>query len=393
VYITPGRFWLAFAGISLMFFVGCQQSPPQKGTLGNLPNQFPSGEEPRVNATTYFAHGHLLERQGQFERAAVQYQRALALQPEFLSARNRLGITLNKLGRNAEATWQFQRALVEHPGTAYLHNNLGFSLYLQGKYEQAEAALTSALELKPDFARAHMNLALVLARLGRFEEAFNELTQTGSEADACYNMGILLAEAEKYAEAAQYLEGALAARPDFDAARQQLREVSRLAAERDAREEELAAETDECDEEWAAETDEYEEEWAAETDECEEEWAGETEAGDASLEPAEELVAGAPILEGPPAPAKPEAFEFAQEPGIDAQLLFAMIDEAIAALRNRHGDLFDELWCQLGYYLFSDTAPAEPQPKFEWLADQPEADWLVDQPELREAFGQRPVGK
>jgi len=388
VYITPGQFWLAFAGISLVFCVGCQQSPPHKSTLGNLPGQLPSGEEPRVNATTYFAHGHLLERQGHFERAAVQYHRALALQPEFLSARNRLGITLNKLGRNAEATQHFQRALDKHPATAYLHNNLGFSLYLEGKYEQAEAALALALELKPDFARAHMNLALVLARLDRFEEAFNELTQAGSDADACYNMGILLAEAEKYAEAAQYLEGALVARPDFDAARQQLHEVSRLAAERDAREQALAAET---------------------------------EVDDASVEPAEEFVAGAPVEEGPPAPAGPEAtdvatgppacepteavaaatpgedepevLEFAQEPGIDTQLLFAMINEAITALRNRHTESFDALWCQLGYYLFPNTAPAEPQPEFEWLADQPEAEWLVDQPELLEAFGQRPVGK
>ena len=419
MYITPGRFWLAFAGISLVFCVGCQQSPPHKGTLGNLPSQLPNGEEPRVNATTYFAHGHLLERQGHFERAAVQYRRALALQPEFLSARNRLGITLNKLGRNDEATQHFQRALVKHAATAYVHNNLGFSLYLEGKYEQAETALALALELKPDFARAHMNLALVLARLGRFEETFNELTEAGSEADACYNMGILLAEAEKYAEAAQYLEAALVARPEFDAARQQLREVSRLAAEKDAREEALAAERDA-----------REEALAAETDACEEELAAETEADDASAEPVEEFVAGAPVEEGPPAPAEPEAtesatgqaacepteavaaatqvedepepFEFAQEPGIDTQLLFAMINEAITALRNRHTESFDALWCQIGYYLFPNTAPAEPQPQAEWLADQPkagwladqpEAEWLVDQPELLEAFGQRPVGK
>ncbi len=234
MYPSQGRVWLATAGICLAFCTSCNQ-PPQKTTLGNLPGPTVNDLEPKVNATTYFAHGHLLERQGQLERAVVQYRKAVTLQPDFLSARNRLGITLNKLGRHAEATTEFQQAITNHAELAYLHNNLGFSLYLQGKYAEAQAALERALTLKPDFPRAHLNRALVLARLERFDDAFSELMQVGSEADACFNMGILLTEAGQFAHAARYLESALALRPNFDAAQQQLREVSRLAAEAEVR--------------------------------------------------------------------------------------------------------------------------------------------------------------
>jgi len=234
VYPLQGRLRLQLAAIFLAGAVGCTQPPPQKGSPGNLPGPQPNVNEPKVNATTYFAHGHLLERQGQFERALVQYRKALALQPEFLSARNRLGITLNKLGRHDEASQQFRLALKEHPELAYLHNNLGFSLFLEGKYAEAEAAFQQALRLKPDFPRAHMNRALALARLQRFDETFAELLAAGDEADANFNMGIILTEAKRYAQAARYLETAIALRPNFDAARQQLHEVARLAADQES---------------------------------------------------------------------------------------------------------------------------------------------------------------
>src|SRR5262245_5026360 len=104
---------IATACLLLACWVGCQapfqmanpfQTAKAKSMPGELPANIDQAAQPRLTATTYFAHGHLLERQGQFEQAAAQYRAALKLQPEFTSARNRLGITLNKLGKHAEAT-------------------------------------------------------------------------------------------------------------------------------------------------------------------------------------------------------------------------------------------------------------------------------------------------
>ncbi len=216
------------AGGLLALWVGCNKPPIQTTKPGQLPGDDGDGTTPRLSATTYFAHGHLLERQGDFERAAEQYRQALKLRPEFATARNRLGITLNKRGQHAEATEQFRQALTRQPGSAYLYNNLGFSLYLEHRYAESEAALRRALELRPTFSRARMNHAIVLAKLGRFDESFEGFCAVGSRADAHYNVAMIQADSGHYAAASRSLESALALNPQLEPARQKLAHVTQL---------------------------------------------------------------------------------------------------------------------------------------------------------------------
>lgn len=224
--------WLV--GLAVVIVLpGCERTTPVNEP-GALPRGTALDREPQINATTFFAHGHLRERAGNFQAAEVNYRKAVELNPEFVSARNRLGITLNKLGRHAEATQQFRKAIAVDPGKAYLYNNLGFSLYLEQRLNQAEDALVTAVRIKPEFGRARMNLGLVYAKQGRLNEAYDELRKATDEADACFNMGMLLTEAGKYAAAAKYLETAISLKPKFEAAQLQLGEVARLAAEAEA---------------------------------------------------------------------------------------------------------------------------------------------------------------
>ncbi len=215
------------AGVALaaLALAACQSTAPHESSGAASPG--PSG--PRLNAATYIAHGHLLERQGHLEPAAEQYRRALAQTPDSVAARNRLGITLTKLGRPAEAAEQFRAALARAP-EAYLYNNLGFSLEQAGQLHEALAALDDALELQPAFPRAHMNRGLVLGRLERDAEALAAFALAGPEADAHFNLGVVQAEGQRYAAAAHSFERALQLAPDMTAAWEQLRAVARLAA-------------------------------------------------------------------------------------------------------------------------------------------------------------------
>lgn len=230
---------LTLIGALLLGLAACESTNQVKNAPGALPSA-QTDVAPRLNASTYVAHGHLLERQGNFEQAAHQYRQALSLTPESGAARNRLGITLNKLGRHDEATDEFHRAISQDPGAAHLHNNLGFSLYLAGKYAEAEKAFARAVELQPTFRRAHMNRGLVLAQLERNDEALAAFRMAGDEADAYYNLAVVQTQLGQYAEAARMLEQALRADPEFADARQQLREISRLAAAEEAEEAALA---------------------------------------------------------------------------------------------------------------------------------------------------------
>lgn len=231
--VNRRRIGLLAAGLALLAVSACQTSQQERNAPGALPGSN-AAVTPRLNASTYAAHAELLERRGDYERAAAQYYKALELSPDLVAARNRLGVTLNKLGRHGEASAEFRRALLRAPQEAYLHNNLGFSLYLENQFEAAERELVRALDLQPDFRRARMNLALVLARSGRYDQAIAEFARAGTEADAYYNVAIIQAEAGRYADAARSLDRALQLAPDLAVAREQLREIARLAAEQEA---------------------------------------------------------------------------------------------------------------------------------------------------------------
>lgn len=226
------RIGIAVVTVVVGGLVACQTTE-QQFNPGALP-QSHTDATPRLNASTYVAHGHLLEQQGRLEQAAEQYRKALELTPDLPAARNRLGITLNKLGQHAEASAEFRAALARQPNTAHLYNNLGFSLYLERRYDEADQALSRAIELQPNFTRAHMNRGLVLAKLKRDADALAAFMLAGSEADAYFNLAVIQTEDRRYADAARTLEQALVHNPDFTEARAQLREVSRLAAAEEA---------------------------------------------------------------------------------------------------------------------------------------------------------------
>ncbi len=199
-------------------------SPP-----GELPRT-ENGASPRINAATYAAHGELLERRGDYARAAEQYRQALTLNSGATSTRNRLGVTLNKLGEHAAATEQFRAAIEAQPEQAYLQNNLGFSLYLEGENEEAAEVLARAVELDPSFRRARMNYAVVLAQLERYDDALAQFSEAGPLGDAYFNLGVVQAQKGAFVAAAGSFEQALANDPGLDAARDQLREIARLSA-------------------------------------------------------------------------------------------------------------------------------------------------------------------
>lgn len=223
-----------FASLAGLAFVAVSCNEPEKKSAS--PGELPTGrmdEAPRINAATYFAHAHLLERQGAFDRAVEQYRKAIELQPDFPTARNRLGITLNKLSRHAEATVEFQQAILQKPNQSYLYNNLGFSQYLEGNYVQAEQSFIQAVTLQPGFARANMNLGLTLGRQGRFDEAYAAFRHASDDVTAYYNLAVVQSESGAYTDAVRSLDAALRINPQYQPAVAYLRDISQLAAEQE----------------------------------------------------------------------------------------------------------------------------------------------------------------
>ncbi len=77
-----------------------------------------------------------------------------------------LGTEFYRRGLHDRAAQEFRRALAEDPDRADLYNDLAIVLTAQGLYEEAVACLRRALALDPTHTEAGRNLALALRATG-----------------------------------------------------------------------------------------------------------------------------------------------------------------------------------------------------------------------------------
>lgn len=114
--------------------------------------------------------GALYESQKKFDLAVKEYQKAIALRPNFAAAYNNLArLKIMQYQKYREATLLLQKALElpQSDETRYvLHKNLGWTLLKQGRYSEAKVYLETAINLNPERAVAHCVLAKLLEKEG-----------------------------------------------------------------------------------------------------------------------------------------------------------------------------------------------------------------------------------
>jgi protein O-GlcNAc transferase len=145
--------------------------------------------------------GLVRAQEGRWHEAVAHYRQALAIQPDFDMAQKNLthalqmvgqlnqgqgpldpmqrqanfhndkGVELAKQGLFDEAATEFERALQLKPTDAKAHSNLGNIYYYRGNYDDAIDRYRRAVELKPDYCEAHSNLGNLLLLKGRADEA------------------------------------------------------------------------------------------------------------------------------------------------------------------------------------------------------------------------------
>jgi tetratricopeptide (TPR) repeat protein len=160
----------------------------------------------------------LLAEENRHDEAIVELTVALEINPRYLEARTRLGLSLLALGRPLEAADEFARALKGAPDDADLAYFVAAAHFRAGDLDGVEQAIDQALERHPHLARAHRLRGLTLVAQGRHEEALGALTRAlegGREMpQAALDLGQLLLERGKAREAAKEFERALHWLPD-----------------------------------------------------------------------------------------------------------------------------------------------------------------------------------
>ena len=137
---------------------------------------------PRDNEMVWFLLGAIYERQKVFDKAEVEFKKALDANPKSAAVLNYYGYMLGDLGiRLDEAQSLVKRALAEDPYNGAYLDSLGWIYYKQNKLPDAEATLRKALERESHDPTIHSHLGDVYAKSGRSEQAAAEWEKSLAE--------------------------------------------------------------------------------------------------------------------------------------------------------------------------------------------------------------------
>lgn len=178
-----------------------------------------------IGADLHFQAAQVYESQQNFPGAILHFQKALEQSPgdpKFLVAFGRL---YDRRGDFQNALSFYQQALQSDPNNCGALNAMGICYAKQGDFDSALAHLSHASQLQPQNARYKNNMANVLADAGRVDEAYAQLVSVHGEAGAHYNLGYMLLQQGKPAEARRELDLALQANPYMEQARSLLNSV------------------------------------------------------------------------------------------------------------------------------------------------------------------------
>ena len=115
---------------------------------------------------------------GQYDKAIVEGERAVALNPGGYPPINAYALTLTLVGRAEEAIPLFQKGIRLNPfGPFPIYMNFGRALRTTGRFEEAVSAYKKAIKLAPHFIDAHAGLAATYIMMGREKEARAEAAE------------------------------------------------------------------------------------------------------------------------------------------------------------------------------------------------------------------------
>jgi tetratricopeptide (TPR) repeat protein len=166
----------------------------------------------------FISMAQISERQGNVQLARQHYGRALTMWPGHVEVLRAAARMEDRLGELPMAETLYQQAVAANPQHAGALNDLGLCLARQGKLEASIQVIEQAIHLQPAKALYRNNAATVLVEMRQDQRALAHLAAVHEAADANYNLGQLLVQRGRAAEATPYFQAAVAQNPQLQSA-------------------------------------------------------------------------------------------------------------------------------------------------------------------------------
>jgi tetratricopeptide (TPR) repeat protein len=127
--------------------------------------------ETKKKALRHIRMGKKLQDKGMDDKARLEFEKAVELDPDNPKAHTALGFSLIARKETGQALESFQKALEMNPRSTDAKMGLGSAYRLQGDTDKALEIYESGIRLCPDSARFHLELGKIYESLGRCKDA------------------------------------------------------------------------------------------------------------------------------------------------------------------------------------------------------------------------------
>lgn len=133
-----------------------KNTPVARVARGNVISTGEAQQAVPANARKAFESANKLAEKGDVEGAISELNKALEIYPDYINARNKLGVQYLKRKRLTEAAEQFKIILEKNPKYYNARLNLGIVMVEQKRYNEAIEELSQAVTLDSSQPAAHL---------------------------------------------------------------------------------------------------------------------------------------------------------------------------------------------------------------------------------------------
>ena len=212
-----------------------KETSPTQTQLNELMRLYSSGEFKEVLAAIQFLikdfpnepllfniSGACFSEIGPVESAIKNFEKAIALNPNYAEAYYNLGVAFQRTHQLDEAIECYREAINAKHAYPTAHNNLGLVDLERGNIETAITSFEWAVAYNPEYAEAHNNLGAAFQELNQFDAAIKQykkaVTINPEYAQAFNNLGISSESLGFKVEALNHYEKAITIKLDFSEA-------------------------------------------------------------------------------------------------------------------------------------------------------------------------------
>jgi tetratricopeptide (TPR) repeat protein len=167
---------------------------------------------------TLLAWARYQEDIGEYAEARRKYREIQIAYPDNLEAHLGMARIEMLTGRSKQAEQILTDLVKDHPDSTAVRISTGQMYAQQEKWDDAIRAFEDACEIDPENQDCRYELGVAFARVGNYDQALSNLTFSVGEPAAHYNIGYILHEQGRDADAAEWFQNALSLHPDHQTA-------------------------------------------------------------------------------------------------------------------------------------------------------------------------------